>query len=99
YGSQRTCYGATAPIDSGATAPIDNGAQGAPHHPDSYCLRSLNRQFSAETTIPMLPTRAKRKRPMPSITRASLMTLEAYAKVRKEFRANVMAHKKNRRVH
>src|SRR6185436_3204796 len=54
---------------------------------------------SAETTIPMLPTRAKRKRPMPSITRASLMTLEAYAKVRKEFRANVMAHKKNRRVH
>jgi len=36
---------------------------------------------------------------MPSITRASLMTLEAYAKVRKEFRANVMAHKKNRRVH
>jgi len=27
------------------------------------------------------------------------MTLEAYAKVRKEFRANVMAHKKNRRVH
>ena len=36
---------------------------------------------------------------MPSITRASLMTLEAYAKVRKEFRANVMVHKKNRRVH
>ena len=27
------------------------------------------------------------------------MTLEAYAKVRKEFRANVMGHKKNRRVH
>ena len=36
---------------------------------------------------------------MPSITRASLMTLEAYAKVRKEFRANVMAHKKNRSMH
>jgi len=36
---------------------------------------------------------------MPAITRASLMSLEAYAKVRTEFRANVMAHKKNRRVH
>jgi hypothetical protein len=36
---------------------------------------------------------------MPAITRDSLMTLEVYAKVRKEFRANVMAHKKNRAVH
>src|SRR5438270_12294729 len=27
------------------------------------------------------------------------MTLEAYAKARKEFRAQVMAHKKNRTVH
>jgi hypothetical protein len=35
---------------------------------------------------------------MAAITRDSLMTLEAYAKVRKEFRANVMAHKKNRSV-
>jgi hypothetical protein len=35
---------------------------------------------------------------MPRITRESLMTLEAYAKVRKDFRANVMAHKKNRTV-
>ena len=35
---------------------------------------------------------------MPAITRESLMTLENYAKVRKEFRANVMAHKKNRTV-
>jgi len=35
---------------------------------------------------------------MPAITRDSLMTLEAYAKVRDEFRANVMAHKKNRSV-
>jgi hypothetical protein len=47
----------------------------------------------------MLSEKAKRKRPMPAITRASLMSLEAYAKVRTEFRANVMAHKKNRRVH
>jgi hypothetical protein len=32
------------------------------------------------------------------ITRDSLMTLEAYAKARPEFRAKVMAHKKNRSV-
>ena len=35
---------------------------------------------------------------MPRITRESLMTLEAYAKVRKDFRTNVMAHKKARTV-
>jgi hypothetical protein len=35
---------------------------------------------------------------MPHISRDSLMTLEAYAKVRTEFRAKVMAHKKNRVV-
>ena len=32
------------------------------------------------------------------ITRESLMTLEAYARSRKEFRAQVLAHKKNRTV-
>ena len=35
---------------------------------------------------------------MPKITRDSLMSLEAYAKARPEFRAKVMAHKKNRIV-
>ena len=35
---------------------------------------------------------------MPHITRDSLMTLEAYAKVRPEMRTEVMAHKKNRMV-
>jgi len=35
---------------------------------------------------------------MPAITRESLMTLEAYAKARPEFRARVLDHKKNRRV-
>jgi Protein of unknown function (DUF3501) len=35
---------------------------------------------------------------MPRITRDSLLTLEAYAKVRSEFRASVMAHKKDRTV-
>jgi hypothetical protein len=47
---------------------------------------------------PMLSTQARRKKRMPAITRDSLMSLEQYAKVRKEFRANVMAHKKARRV-
>ena len=35
----------------------------------------------------------------PRITRQSLLTLEAYAKIRGEFRARVMAHKKDRTVH
>jgi hypothetical protein len=36
---------------------------------------------------------------MPKITRESLMTLEAYAKARPEFRAKVLQHKKPRAVH
>jgi hypothetical protein len=36
---------------------------------------------------------------MNKIARDSLMTLEAYAKSRKDFRAKVLAHKKNRIVH
>ena len=36
---------------------------------------------------------------MPAITRDSLMTLEAYAKSRKDFRAQVIAHKKDRTLH
>ena len=36
---------------------------------------------------------------MPQITRESLMTLETYAKARKDLRAKVIAHKKNRTVH
>jgi hypothetical protein len=35
---------------------------------------------------------------MARITRESLMTLEAYARERKDFRAKVMAHKRNRTV-
>jgi Protein of unknown function (DUF3501) len=35
---------------------------------------------------------------MPQITPDSLMTLEAYAKARKDFRAQVIAHKKHRTV-
>jgi hypothetical protein len=47
----------------------------------------------------MLTTQARRKKRMPAITRDSLMSLEQYAKVRNEFRANVMAHKKTRTLH
>ena len=36
---------------------------------------------------------------MPRITRESLLTLEAYAKARKDFRAKVLAHKKPRTIH
>ena len=36
---------------------------------------------------------------MPRITPDSLMTLEAYAKVRQEFRARMIAYKKNRKMH
>ena len=36
---------------------------------------------------------------MKKITRESLMSLEAYAKARKEFRANAIAHKRLRTVH
>ena len=36
---------------------------------------------------------------MTRIARASLLTLEAYSKQRKDFRARVIAHKKNRMVH
>ena len=36
---------------------------------------------------------------MPQIARKSLMTLEAYARQRKEFRAKVIEHKKQRTVH
>jgi hypothetical protein len=37
--------------------------------------------------------------PLPHITRDSLLTLEAYAKTRKDFRAQVLEHKKARAVH
>jgi hypothetical protein len=36
---------------------------------------------------------------MPKLSREALMTLESYAKTRKEFRARVIAHKKPRTVH
>ena len=48
----------------------------------------------------MTPTTAEPKTGRaPRITRASLMTLEAYAKARADFRARVLAHKHDRTVH
>jgi len=44
----------------------------------------------------MKKTEAQRK---PRITRDSLLTLEAYARSRNEYRAKVIAHKKDRTVH
>ena len=44
-------------------------------------------------------TNAIKEQSMPRITRDSLLTLEAYARERKEFRARVLAHKKHRCVH
>jgi len=44
-------------------------------------------------------TDATEDRPMPRITRDSLLSLEAYARERKDFRARVIAHKKHRSVH
>ena len=46
-----------------------------------------------------MTTTGRRAGRAPRITRESLMTLEAYAKARNEFRAKVMEHKKNRIVH
>jgi hypothetical protein len=47
-----------------------------------------------------MTTTAKPSSPRaPRITPASLMTLEAYAKARNEFRARVIAHKRDRTVH
>jgi len=44
-------------------------------------------------------THATEDRPMPRITRDSLLSLEAYARERKDFRARVIAHKRHRSVH
>jgi hypothetical protein len=44
-------------------------------------------------------TSTTREARMPRITRESLLTLEAYAKARKDFRARVLAHKKPRTIH
>jgi hypothetical protein len=46
-----------------------------------------------------MPTEGNGAERARGITRASLMTLEAYAKARKDFRARVLEHKRPRTVH
>ena len=59
--------------------------EGAPHP-----------QLAHPITLFEWPMDSRTDDPMAKITRESLMTLEAYAKARKEFRAKVIAHKKAR---
>ena len=52
----------------------------------------------AESSPPVTPTTQPGEKHMTPITRDNLLTLEAYAKIRKDFRAQVMAHKKTRKI-
>ena len=55
-------------------------------------------QPPAEFNLSVTPITQPGEKHMTSITRDNLLTLEAYAKIRKDFRAQVMAHKKTRKV-
>lgn len=60
---------------------------------DNVQSPEINPVQSASTTIS-----SGEKLMTTPLTRESLLTLEAYAKIRKDFRAQVMAHKKTRKV-
>jgi Fe-S oxidoreductase len=55
-------------------------------------------QMTADSDQPATQTTQQGEKHMTPIARDSLMTLEAYAKIRKDFRAQVMAHKKVRKI-
>ena len=55
-------------------------------------------QSPAESNLSVTPITQPGKKHMTPITRDNLLTLEAYAKIRKDFRAQVMAHKKTRKI-
>lgn len=55
-------------------------------------------QPPAESNPPITPTIQPGEKHMTPITRDNLLTLEAYAKIRKDFRAQVMTHKKTRKI-
>ena len=55
-------------------------------------------QPTAESNSSVTPTTQYGEKHMTPITRDNLLTLEAYAKIRKDFRAQVMAHKKTRKI-
>lgn len=62
----------------------------------AYGDKTAQSEHANNTTIPITDTMSET--PMTTITRDSLLTLEAYAKIRQEYRAQVMAHKKNRKI-
>ncbi len=55
-------------------------------------------QPPAESKAPVTHSTQPGEKPMTPITRDNLLTLEAYAKIRKDFRAQVMTHKKTRKI-
>ncbi|MBY0484320.1 DUF3501 family protein [Nitrosomonas sp.] len=55
-------------------------------------------QSPAESNLSVTPITQPGKKHMTPITRDNLLTLEVYAKIRKDFRAQVMAHKKTRKI-
>ena len=55
-------------------------------------------QMTADSDQPAAQTTQQGEKHMTPIAHDSLMTLEAYAKIRKDFRTQVMAHKKVRKI-
>jgi len=55
-------------------------------------------QPPVESNLSVTPITQSGEKYMTPITRDNLLTLEAYAKIRKDFRAQVMAHKKLRKI-
>ncbi|MDZ4106509.1 MAG: DUF3501 family protein [Nitrosomonas sp.] len=55
-------------------------------------------QPPGESNLSVTPITQSGEKHMTPITRDNLLTLEAYAKIRKDFRAQVMAHKKLRKI-
>ncbi|WP_370869677.1 DUF3501 family protein [Nitrosomonas sp.] len=55
-------------------------------------------QPPVESNLSVTPITQSGEKHMTPITRDNLLTLEAYAKIRKDFRAQVMAHKKLRKI-
>lgn len=55
-------------------------------------------QPPAESNLSVAPITQPGEKHMTPITRDNLLTLEAYAKIRKDFRTQVMAHKKTRKI-
>ncbi|AEJ02252.1 hypothetical protein Nit79A3_2480 [Nitrosomonas sp. Is79A3] len=55
-------------------------------------------QPTAESKAPVTHSIQPGEKHMTPITRDNLLTLEAYAKIRKDFRTQVMAHKKTRKI-